>query len=65
MEQLLTVKEAATKLGVSARWVLTELEEGRMPGFKMNDTPRGRWRLRESEVTRWLETRRRGPKVAA
>lgn len=65
MEQLLTVKQAAEKLGVSPRWVLTELEEGRMPGFKMNDTPRGRWRLRESEVTRWLETRRRGPEVAA
>jgi predicted DNA-binding transcriptional regulator AlpA len=36
-----------------------------LPGFKMNDTPRGRLRFRESEVERWLESRRRGPKAAA
>lgn len=65
MEQLLTVKQAAERLGVSQRWLLDQLEKGDVPGFKLNDTPRGRWRLRESEVTRWLETRRRGPKVAA
>jgi predicted site-specific integrase-resolvase len=50
---------------MSTRWVLTEFEEGRLPGFKMNDTPRGRLRFRESEVERWLESRRRGPKAAA
>jgi predicted site-specific integrase-resolvase len=65
VEQLLTVRQVAEKLGMSPRWVMTELEEGRMPGFKMNDTPNGRWRLRASEVEREMERRRRGPEVAA
>lgn len=65
MERLLTAAQLAEKLGMSTRWVLTEFEEGRMPGFKMNDTPNGRIRFRESEVERWLESRRRGPKAAA
>lgn len=65
MERLLTAAELGEKLGVSARWVQSEFEEGRLPGFKMNDTPRGRLRFRESEVERWLESRRRGPKAAA
>jgi predicted DNA-binding transcriptional regulator AlpA len=65
VERLLTAAQLGEKLGMSTRWVLTEFEEGRLPGFKMNDTPRGRLRFRESEVERWLESRRRGPKAAA
>jgi predicted DNA-binding transcriptional regulator AlpA len=65
VEQLLTAAQVAENIGMSARWVLTEFEEGRMPGFKLNDTPNGRVRFRLSEVERWLDTRRRGPEVAA
>lgn len=65
MERLLTAAQLGEKLGMSTRWVQSEFEEGRMPGFKMNDTPNGRIRFRESEVKAWLETRRRGPGVAA
>jgi predicted DNA-binding transcriptional regulator AlpA len=65
MERLLTAAELGDKLGMSTRWVLTEFEEGRLPGFKMNDTPRGRVRFRESEVERWLASLRRDPKAAA
>lgn len=65
MEDLLTARQLAGKLGMSPKWVLSEFEEGRMPGYKMNDTPRGRVRFRISEVERWLAERRRGPEVAA
>jgi excisionase family DNA binding protein len=65
VERLLTAAELGEKLGMSTRWVLTEFEEGRLPGFKMNDTPRGRVRFRESEVEQWLASLRRDPKAAA
>jgi predicted DNA-binding transcriptional regulator AlpA len=65
MEQLLTAREVADKLGMSPRWVLTQFEEGRMPGIKLNDTPKGRVRFRESVIDRWIEERSRGPEVAA
>lgn len=64
-EPLLTAREVAAILGMSPKWVLSEFEEGRMPGFKLNDTPKGRVRFRESEVERWIALRRRGPEVAA
>jgi predicted DNA-binding transcriptional regulator AlpA len=65
VERLLTAAQLGEKLGMSTRWVLTEFEEGRLPGFKMNDTPRGRVRFRESEVEQWLASLRRDPKAAA
>jgi predicted DNA-binding transcriptional regulator AlpA len=65
VERLLTAAELGEKLGMSTRWVLTEFEEGRLPGFKMNDTPRGRVRFRESEVEQWLASLRHDPKAAA
>lgn len=65
VEPLLSAREVATILGMSTRKVLTEFEEGRLPGFKINDTPNGRVRFRASELEAWIQTRRRGPNVVS
>jgi len=55
IEPLLTARQVAGLLGVSASTVLDWFEAGRLPGFKLN----GRAvRFRESEVEAWLEAQR-------
>jgi excisionase family DNA binding protein len=62
---LLTARELAAHLGMSAGWVLDEFEAGRLPGFKLGDSRASPVRFRPSEVEAWLETRRRGPEIGA
>ena len=57
-ERLLTAREVAELLGLSAATVLDWHEAGRIPSFKL---PTGPVRFRPSEVEAWLESCRRGP----
>jgi excisionase family DNA binding protein len=63
-DRLLTARELAELLGMSASWVLDEWEAGRLPGFKLGDGRAAPVRFRLAEVEGWLETRRRGPAVS-
>jgi excisionase family DNA binding protein len=57
-DRLVTARELADYLGVSASTVLDWWEAGELPGFKLN----GRTvRFRRSEVEDWLEQKRGGP----
>ena len=60
-ERLLTARELADLLGMSASTILDWHEAGRIPSFKL---PTGPVRFRPSEVEAWLEECRRGPCVA-
>ena len=51
IERLLTARELAALLGVSASTVLDWFEAGRLPGFKLGRVVR----FRPSEVEAWLE----------
>jgi excisionase family DNA binding protein len=56
-ERLMTARELAEGLGMSAAWVLDRFEAGDLPGFKLS----GRAvRFRASEIEAWLEGKRRG-----
>ncbi len=56
-KQLLTAREVALMLGMSTDWVLDKFEAEELPGFKLGRAVR----FRPSEISAWLETRRRGP----
>jgi len=61
-EPLLTARELADYLSMSAAWVLDRFEAGELPGFKLS----GRAvRFRASEVEAWLEGKRRGTLLSA
>ena len=60
-ERLLTARELAGLLGMSASTILDWHEAGRIPSFKL---PTGPVRFRASEVEAWLEGCRRGPSFA-
>jgi excisionase family DNA binding protein len=60
-ERLLTARELAEVLGVSAATVVDWSEVGRLPGFRLGGTKGGRLRFRESEVLSVLERWRFGP----
>lgn len=47
----LTLREAAEILQISQRTVLRMARRKELPGFKCG----GRWRIRESELAKWLE----------
>jgi excisionase family DNA binding protein len=57
-DRLLTAREVADYLGMSAGWVLDKWEAGELPGFRLS----GRAvRFRRSEIEAWLKERRGGP----
>jgi excisionase family DNA binding protein len=58
-DRLLSARELAEYLGLSASTVLDWFEAGRVPGFKLGAAVR----FRASEVDAWLEAQRRGPEV--
>jgi excisionase family DNA binding protein len=60
-ERLLTARELAEVLGVSAGTVVDWSDDGRLPGFRLGGTRGGRLRFRESEVLAVLESWRFGP----
>jgi excisionase family DNA binding protein len=58
-DPLLTARQLAELLGLTAGTILDWFEDGRLPGFKLG----GRVvRFRASEVEEWLEAQRRGPR---
>jgi excisionase family DNA binding protein len=63
-ERLLTARELAELLGVSAHTVLDHFEDGSLPGFRLfggHDKlgrPTGPVRFRESEIAAWIEEQR-------
>jgi excisionase family DNA binding protein len=56
-DRLLTAREVAELLGVSASTVLDWFEARRLPGFKLNGHA---VRFRESELEAWLDQQRVG-----
>ena len=57
-ERLVTARQLAEVLGLSASTVLDMWERGELPGFKIGRAVR----FRPSEVEAWLEGCRRGPR---
>jgi excisionase family DNA binding protein len=51
--RLLTLPEAAALLHVSTRTVQRMIRRNELPAFKVG----GQWRLRESQLTRWIQGR--------
>jgi excisionase family DNA binding protein len=51
--RLLTLPEAAELLHVSTRTVQRMIRRKDLPAFKVG----GQWRLRESQLTQWIEAR--------
>lgn len=60
-ERLVTARELADYLSLSASTILDMWERNELPGFKIGRAVR----FRPSEVEAWLEQRRRGPAVAS
>jgi len=51
--KLLTLPEAAELLHVSTRTLQRMIRRSELPAFKVG----GQWRLRESQLTQWIEAR--------
>jgi excisionase family DNA binding protein len=49
--RFLTLREAANVLQVSTRTVRRMVDQKEFPAFKLG----GQWRVRESEVAKWLQ----------
>jgi excisionase family DNA binding protein len=60
-ERLLTARELAELLGLSAGTVLDWFERGDLPGFRLLGRKGGPVRFRETEVLAMLERWRTGP----
>lgn len=58
--QLLTLAEAARLLHVSTRTLQRMIRNNDLPALKVG----GQWRLRESQLTDWIE-RREGERIGA
>jgi excisionase family DNA binding protein len=63
-ERLLTARELAELLGLSAGTVLDWFERGDLPGFRLLGRKGGPVRFRESEVLAELERWRVGPNLS-
>lgn len=55
--RLLTLPEAADLLQVSTRTLQRMIRRNELPAFKVG----GQWRVRESQLTRWIEIREESP----
>ena len=49
--RFLTIKEAADVLHISPRTALRMAKRNELPAFRLG----GQWRIRESELAKWLE----------
>lgn len=58
--RLLTLPEAADLLQVSTRTLQRMIRRNELPAFKVG----GQWRVRESQLTRWIEIREESPESA-
>lgn len=50
MDEILTIKDVATRLKLGERTITAMLTDGELPGFKL----RGQWRMRYEHFERWL-----------
>lgn len=55
-DQLYTIKEVAARLRLAEKTVYAMASTGELPAFKI----RGQWRVRSSELTRWVDMQPRG-----
>jgi excisionase family DNA binding protein len=53
--RLITLSEAATLLQVSTRTLQRMIRQRQLPAFKVG----GQWRMRESQLSEWLEQKER------
>ena len=58
--QLLTLPEAAQLLHVSTRTLQRMIRRSELPAFKVG----GQWRVRESQLTRWIHGQAEDPSGA-
>ncbi len=58
--RLLTLSQAAKLLHVSIRTLHRMIHKHELPAFKVG----GQWRLRESQLTEWIERREQSASVA-
>ncbi len=63
-EELLTVPEVAALLRLNPQTVRKWLREGMLPGIQLGSRQAG-WRVKRSDVERFLEEHRRGEDAAA
>jgi excisionase family DNA binding protein len=59
-ERLLTARQVAELLGLTAETVLDYTRRGELRGYRLPGTVRGRLRYRKAEVEAWLESRATG-----
>ena len=57
MEQLLSAREAARRLGMSVATIKRLIHSGELPAVRTTDTCSGHWRIRESTIERWVDRR--------
>ena len=53
-DELLTVEEVAQKLKMNPDHIKRLLRSGKIPGYKIE----GSWRVKQSELDRWIEDRK-------
>lgn len=53
-DKILTVDQFAELIGVTRKIVLKLIHEGKILAFKLSDGPRGRYRIKKSEVERLI-----------
>ena len=58
MDDILTIRDVASRLKLGERTITAMLGSGELPGFKL----RGQWRLRKIDFERWLEAVANGGK---
>lgn len=55
-DEVLTIKEVAALLKLAEKTVYSMAQQGEIPAFKV----RGQWRIRRSELDRWMDKQPRG-----
>ena len=55
-DEVLTIKEVAALLKLAEKTVYSMAQQGELPAFKV----RGQWRIRRSELDRWIDEQPRG-----
>ena len=55
-DEVLTIKEVAALLKLAEKTVYSMAQRGELPAFKV----RGQWRIRRTELDRWIDEQPRG-----
>lgn len=56
LDEVLTIKEVAALLKLAEKTVYAMANAGELPAFKI----RGQWRIRRTELERWMDEQPRG-----